>query len=363
MRPQLPVSTTSTDDPLSRPELFAKSGVAPTPEPAKPATPIGRVFDRNETTVVTTSGESKVVPAPVKPTGVQEGKAVAPSLLDRLRAQMATAPTPKPVAIPAEPRLTLPGLGSVVAARERSLMGQSAGGAMVRTPTGAMAYLTPDRAPQGSNVVPVSAGNAFSLSMPGSSPGMMGNMPMVAMQQAPMSYDRGVPEGMANAFTMTSSTRPVPADFGPPPQIPNAFLSDGMGGAYSRPMALAYDPRMGYLPVGGGYPQQMPMLPMPHPAGQMLAVLRGSIMPSERERAVQMLSQCNWHAEPEAVAAIMMAAKTDPAPAVRVSCVRALARMKVNTMPAYETLVELKNDKDVRVRQEAEQTLATMTRH
>jgi HEAT repeats len=391
-RPQLPISTTSTDDPLSRPDLFTKSGVSSLPNAVPPvttpATLIGRVFNRSETPVVTTSVETKVgtMPAPVvvegeprpgifawmqgssppKVTVVQESKEITPSLLDRLRAQMATAPTPptpKPAAIPANPRRIFPmGQGSVVAARDRAIMGQSAGGAMVRTPTGAMAYLTPDEAPQGPNVVPVSASNAFTLSMPGARPGMMGSMPMVAMQPQ-ATYDRGVPEGVANAFTMTSSTRPIPADFGPPPQVPNAFLIDGMGGAYTRPMALAYDPRMGYVPVGGGYPQQLPMLPMPHPAGQMLATLRGSILPSERERAVMMLSRCNWHAEPEAVAAIMIAAKVDPAPAVRISCVRALARMKVNTMPAYETLQELKTDKDVRVRQEAEQTLATMTRH
>jgi hypothetical protein len=398
-RPQLPVSKTSTDDPLSRPDLYTKSGVPtvnamPTAEPAKPATLIGRVFGRSETLIVPTPVVTKVDPVPAPAVGkppvegseprpaflawlqstpppkvpvVQEPKVVAPSLLDRLRGQVAVVPTPpksKPPKPPTARQIVLPtGMGSVVAVRDRAVLGQSAGGAMVRTPTGAMAYLPADRAPQGLNVVPVSASNAFSLSMPGARPGMMGSMPPMVAMQAPANYQAGVPEGMANAFTMTSTTRPIPADFGPPPQVPNAFLIDGMGGAYTRPMALAYDPRMGYVPVGGGYPQQMPMLPMPHPAGQMLAMLRGSVMPSERERAVMMLSQFNWHAQPEAVAAIMIAAKSDPAPMVRVSCVRALARMKVNTMPAYETLMELKTDKDIRVRQEVEQTLAIMTRH
>ena len=233
-------------------------------------------------------------------------------------------------------------------------MGQSVGGAMVRTPTGAMAYVPRDHMPQGPNVVPVSASNAFTLAMPGFGPGMPGSMPMMAMQQAPVSYHAGRSRGGGQRLhacrVRPGRSRRTSA---PPPQYPNAFLIDGMGGAYTRPMALAYDPRMGYVPVGGGYPQQHPMLPMPHPAGQMLATLRGSIMPSERERAVQMLSQCNWHAEPEAVAAIVTAAKSDPAPTVRVSCVRALARMKVGTMPVYETLQELKTDKDARVRHEA----------
>jgi hypothetical protein len=394
-RPQLPISTTIKDDPLSRPDLYTKNPLAAPSLPAPPKPSImGRIFDRGEPTVVTTPVDLKVgaTPAPVvsvpitpvpKATVVQESKETAPSLLDRLRTQtvvqeskesapsfldrlrspVVSAPA-KPVATPGEPRRVLPtGYGSVVATRDRAIMAQSAGGAMVRTPTGAMAYVPPDQMPHGPNVMPVSASNAFTLAMPGFAPGMAGSMPMMALQQASVSYDRGVPEGAANAFTMTSTSRPVPADFGPPHQYPNAFMMDGMGGAYTRPMALAYDPRMGYIPVGGGYPQQHPMLPMPHPAGQMLATLHGSMLPSERERAVVMLSQCNWHAEPEAVAAIVNAAKSDPAPAVRVSCVRALARMKVATMPVYETLQELKTDKDIRVRQEAEQTLATMTKH
>ena len=374
-RPQLPISTASKDDPLSRPDLYTKNPLsAPSlPAPPKPSM-IGRIFDRGDTPSVTTRVDLKVVstPAPVvlvptasvpKATVVKETKEITPSFLDRLRAQAAVVPKAKPVATPAEPRrLFQPGYGSVVATRDRAIMGQSVGGAMVRTPTGAMAYVPPDQMPQGPNVMPVSASNAFTLSMPSFSPGMANSMPMMALQQAPVSSQQGVPEGAANAFTMTSSARPVPADFGPAPQHPNAFLMDGMGGAYSRPMALAYDPRIGYVPVGGGY-SQLPMLPMPHPAGQLLAMLHHSILPSERERAVAMLSQCNWHAEPETVAAIVTAAKSDPAPAVRVSCVRALARMKVGTLPVYETLQELKTDKDIRVRQEAEQTLATMTKH
>ncbi len=247
------------------------------------------------------------------------------------------------------------GMSSIVAVNDRGIMAGSPGGAMVRTPTGGMAYVPPEHFHQGPNSVPVSAANAFTLSMPGAGSGMMqGGMPLVAMQN-PAVYDTGIPAGAANAFTRTSSTRPIPADFGPTAQNPNAFLMNGMGGAYNRPVATGYDPRMSY--------QQMPVMPMARPAGQMMAMLRGSIMPSEREYAAVMLSQCNWHAEPEAVAAITTAAKSDPAPAVRVCCIKALARMKVNTMPVYEALVELKTDKDLGVRQEAEQTLATMTKH
>ena len=247
---------------------------------------------------------------------IRDGKEVTPTVMDRLRAQAAmrqATPTAKPI----ERRSGLPtGMRSIVAVNERAIMGKSAGGAMVRTPTGEMTYVPPEYMHQGPNSIPVSASNAFTLSMPGGRSSMQGGVPMIAMQ-APAAYDTGIPEGAANAFTRTSTTRPIPADFGPTAQNPNAFLIDGMGGAYSRPMAMGYDPRMGYAPVGGGYPRTTQMVPMPHPAGQMLAMLRGSIMPSEREQAVAMLSQCNWHAEPEAVAAIVTAAKSDPAPSVR----------------------------------------------
>ena len=65
-------------------------------------------------------------------------------------------------------------MGSIVAVRDRGIMSQSVGGAMVRTPSGTMSYVPPEFAQQGPNSVPVSASNAFTLSMPGGGRGMLG---------------------------------------------------------------------------------------------------------------------------------------------------------------------------------------------
>jgi hypothetical protein len=177
---------------------------------------------------------------------------------------------------------------------------------------------------------------------------------------------------------MGSDGRPIPADLAMANYGPNAFMADGMGGAeYRPPMAMApagpYQPpamgqpaaAMGYYPATGYYPPAM------MPAGvavasdmaqsaPWLATLRQSVLPSERERAADALARCDWKADPQVVPALVMAATSDPAPMVRCSCVRALGQMKANTMPAVEAVRSLKSDKDVRVRQQAEQVLPVL---
>jgi hypothetical protein len=178
------------------------------------------------------------------------------------------------------------------------------------------------------------------------------------------------PSGMGNAFTNAGTSRPIPADYGMAANDPNAFEHGGMSPAPPRPQ-MAMMPPPGYYP----YPMPMPMprMPMAPPMAmaqapvqepqtrQLIAVLHGSIMPSEREMAVDQLVYFDWRSQPQVAAAIVEAAKNDPAATVRASCVRALAKMKVNTLPAVQTVQALKNDKDIRVRQEVEQALAIMS--
>lgn len=235
-------------------------------------------------------------------------------------------------------------------------------------------------------------------------------------------YDSGVPSGMANAFTDAGTRRPIPADFGsahvadnafstpaadamasasmsqfgqaPPgmaetPGAPfNAFVAPGAPTPARPPVAGAgyYPPNHGYLPgTGPGYaPQGMPSNPgmgvptsrpyMPPAAAQvpvnqrlehasapeLMVVLKDSLYPSEREWAAEFLSRNDWHRAPEVVQALVSGAKDDPAPAVRAGCVRALARMKVNTYPVVTTVRALKADADPRVRQEVDEALTAM---
>ena len=76
--------------------------------------------------------------------------------------------------------------------------------------------------------------------------------------------------------------------------------------------------------------------------------------------AVDQLVRCDWKRQPEVVEALTRAARTDPAAAVRAACVRGLAKMKCNTVPVVVAVTALKSDPDLRVRQEAEQALATL---
>jgi hypothetical protein len=87
---------------------------------------------------------------------------------------------------------------------------------------------------------------------------------------------------------------------------------------------------------------------------QMEITLRDSLYPSQREWAAESMAAVDWRSHPQIVQALTMAAKEDPAPTVRASCVRCLATMKVNTPPVITVVRGLKTDSDPRVRQAAE---------
>jgi hypothetical protein len=191
--------------------------------------------------------------------------------------------------------------------------------------------------------IPTAGVNAFTVMMP--PPG-----------------NQGWPDGEGNAFTRPSTTRPVPADYGRSYQIPNAFPTPPQQMPY--PVTPAgYSPYGAALLPPGAAPVVNPAWPLQSSGVQtahLLAVLRGSALPSEREVAADYLSRCDWRFDPNVVTGLVQAAHSDPAPAVRASCVRALGRMKVNTVPVVSAVMALKSDRDVRVRQEVEQALAVM---
>jgi hypothetical protein len=168
----------------------------------------------------------------------------------------------------------------------------------------------------------------------------------VSLSATPPMEGAGVAAGMANAFTTGGSHRPIPAEMGV------AYASTGQRG-FLPPMMPAGMP--GNVPVGyAAMPPAAPVSPV------LLATLRESLYPSERETAADQLSQCDWRSQPGVVHALVAGAKSDPAPLVRVACLRSLGRMKVNTLPAVEAVKALKTDSDVRVRQEAEETLKVL---
>jgi hypothetical protein len=95
-------------------------------------------------------------------------------------------------------------------------------------------------------------------------------------------------------------------------------------------------------------------------ANELLVTLRASLYPSQREWAADRLTTVDWRTQPQVIDGLVAAARTDPAPLVRVGCLRALARTRATCEPAIATARELKNDLDPRVRQEAEQTLSVL---
>ncbi len=100
--------------------------------------------------------------------------------------------------------------------------------------------------------------------------------------------------------------------------------------------------------------------PLPDHVQQMVAALRDSLYPSQREWAAESMATVDWRAYPQVVQVLTTAAKEDPAATVRAECVRCLAKMKANTAPVVTLVRELKKDADPRVRQEAEQALTIL---
>jgi hypothetical protein len=302
-------------------------------------------------------------PATAQPTfaGVPQPTPAAPKPAPAVAVGSASAPVAAPsvVAAPAQPpqRPAMP-------------TGSASWYAAAATPPPRMMMMNPYS-------MSASAPNAFTVMVPGG-PAMP--------QQMPMMSDAGVPTGLNNAFTQGGSPRPMPPDMGRSSNVPNGLQGPGqMGGAEFRPPL----PSQGYYVAAGYYPPQAMMMPAPMPPPQMAAApvqppvvqaslnvaapaasattmplqaLRDALMPSERELAVEQLRRCDWRQQPEVIEALTKAAKSDPAPTVRAACVRALAKMKVNTVPVVAALVSLKEDSDLRVRQEVEQALAVLMR-
>lgn len=254
------------------------------------------------------------------------------------------------------------GMGSTAAAGSPAVDAQTQLGALVRQPDGSTAVVPASRIDPRVASMPVAASNAFTIN------------------QSTIPYVTMTPDQAANAWSMATPTRPVPADMGSVPVVPNGLQAYGMGGADGRPrlaMAGNYQPGYYYPPQAMGY-YVYPVQPMMHPGALLpagaavvsdrshpatsyaMATLHSSVLPSERERAAEALAQANWKADPQVVPALVTAAQSDPAPMVRVSCLRALKQMKANTMPAVEAVKACREDRDARVRQEADVVLAAL---
>jgi hypothetical protein len=424
-RPELPVASKMSGDPLERPDIYTtapasmppvKSDTAPPPlltesksvasctttgdcgtctttPPAKSSMPRPFGLFRSSTQVVKSDSKVETVvvqdkdAAPVvvsevpssKPMFMRDMRAAKPKVIktevvkvEEVKSPAAAAQhephvgvfaglfnhassSPAPAPVP-EPRSNMPaGMGSVAAAA-RASTGTAAAtpvGAVVRMPDGQHRVVDFYGASMAAASVPMSASNAFTV------PGPL-----------PTGYYPSH-QTLANAFTLPMPGRPLPYDEATMQrQTANGLDADGMGGAEYRPslamaayqqqMAMAHQAMMAM--AYGGMPGAAVAMDQGAVTAQHLAALRQSLMPSERERAVMGLVQVGWKADPQVVPALVVAAQTDPAPAVRVACVRALGQMKAKTLPAVQALNALTKDPDVRIRAEAEQVLPQLTK-
>jgi hypothetical protein len=206
----------------------------------------------------------------------------------------------------------------------------------------------------------------------------MGSYPMQP-NRAPGPNPTTTDPGMENAFTSmpseeavaraTNAFGTVEAGMGPVPMqrapgaAPQMMVPHNPYGAPVQGMVQPGHPvqQVGYSPVMEQRAPAMAEMRGQEPSGQaiqqMVIGLRESLYPSQREWAAESLATVDWRKQPVVVQALVAAAKEDPAPTVRASCVRCLAKMHVNAVPVVGVIQGLKSDPDPRVRQEADLAL------
>lgn len=212
-----------------------------------------------------------------------------------------------------------------------------------------------------------------------------------------------IPSGYANAFTQAGNSRPIPADVNnDSPNTDNAFQSF-QGATLAVPAQAPCGPNgcanqncLTGIPVARGYTgtavpatmtaqrsgtgeangtgivpvnYRIPTASLPTSPREavslpeLFATLNNSLYPSQREMAVERISAFNWKVYPQVAEILLHAAQTDPAPMVRVACIRVLVQQQASTPYTLQALQMVKvNDKDARVRTEAESALNSLNR-
>lgn len=165
---------------------------------------------------------------------------------------------------------------------------------------------------------------------------------------------------------------PSPMGYGMPPQAMMMGRPMGMPMGMGMPNPAMMGGMMPGMPMGPGvaqaayYPPPMPQAaygqPMcdPQMIHQLMQTLREGLYPSQREMAAEALAALDCRAFPQVFEVVLGAAKDDPAPTVRATCIRCLGNLNLPPTVLMMTLQTLKADADPRVRLEAEQALARL---
>ncbi len=95
-------------------------------------------------------------------------------------------------------------------------------------------------------------------------------------------------------------------------------------------------------------------------ASQLVALLRTSIYPDQRELIVNALATQDWRSNPQIVPVLLASARDDESVGVRIAAIRSLAEMNAGTQPVIAALLTLRGDGNPRIQQEAYEALAKL---
>ena len=149
----------------------------------------------------------------------------------------------------------------------------------------------------------------------------------------------------------------------PPGMMPPGMMPPGMGGPAMMPVAPVMN-QPGALQLAPGGVMGTPVSRIngaPNPTAAPLGLLKDSLLPSEREAALDMLAQPHLARSTEVVGAVVKCLATDPAPAVRAAAARTLGRMGCKSPDAVQTLQASRSDSDAGVRLEVDNTLLLLS--
>ncbi len=371
----------NTDAPAPPPPFMATVPPAPpAPQPTRPALPKA---EAKRADPLKDPGTYSRLPADQKPATKKEAQDKAVARKDE--AKSAPPPLPTPTAPLADNRAGVPlGARSVVDAGSPKYMPvpivtlpdyrnpQPPAPQMPKPPEPNYAdvnnaFTNPAATP--SPATPPQAGNAFSPPPDAAQP----PVPSGAFANMPPGYPGGMPGMMPPGYAGYGYGRP---GMYPPAAMARAMYQPMPGPAMNQAvyqpnpmMGQAVRPA-GYLPqaapaqaVVPGMPvarQEVPLVGGSMSPAEAVATLHDSLYPSQREWAAMRLGGLDWRTNGEAVQALVVAARQDPAPSVRAACVRTLGHMRVNTLPVVSTIQALKTDGDPRVLHEVEEALAVL---
>jgi hypothetical protein len=358
-KPVLPAAKTEKTDPLEQPERYSKR---PEVRPDTPSLVPSPLLNGAQAKT-----EPKVEQAVVKPTD-----AAKPAEIQQV-AQVDGPGKSSTVRVPS-------GMKSVMAAYENTA------GQIVYMPV-PMVTLPPTanmaRPPQVAQAPPADVQQAYMNAfgpggegngsvMPAGMNGYVHSNAFPGQSGEPTPMGHGMPPAMMQQMAMARGMMPPPGMM-PPGMMPPGMMPPGMMQAGGMNPGMMPPPGMmpqGAMPQGpmqaGYYPPAMPVQPYQTPGvhpqlvAQMVQTLRDALYPTQREVAAETLATVDCRVYPQVFDSLLAAAKDDPAPTVRATCIRCLAGMNINPTVMSVTLQALRADADPRVRYEADQALARM---